>query len=768
MHIFHFRDSPVTLFTLEQKRKKTLNSKVYRTKIIFAMTAASLLTQSGPACLAVMGEEQTEMPEVVVSGEKLITPTRQASETVYTGSEITSKGIEIQGAKATTSVYGTLDMLSGINVESADSTGLAAEMSSVRVRGVKSALGALTVEGVPNYGGNPIGPRDYLYDLENMESVSVYKGAVPGDIGTGVGSRGGAVELRPDWPHEDFGFKLKQSIGFDSYARTFLRLDSGALPVTGTQVSGSFSTGEADKWRGEGTLGPRVNANIAVRQPLNENISIKLWYNHNDLEQHLYRALSWADIQDLGANYDKDFTTSLTGDRVNDIYYYDNNRGTYQNDDLMAVLEADLTDTLSLTLKPYSSKEDVEILQGVSRGGGITQKRFRDIERTGIIAEISRKTAGFNVSLGYHLEAVDMNIFSQNYLPEKNGGLAYRGYGMMASSGNSYINSPYLKLAGTHGIFSWQAGLKYFNFQEDDSQGYMSGPGPDYALVRTPDLDRDATEYDVLLPTVAASSQLTDEIELRVGYGKSFIRPYKYMPLVSLYSSNRSTFLAQGIKMQNLFDGYDIEESHTVDLGLRYTGAWFDFSPTLFYGTHSNLVCTVYDPRVNLNYDQFVGEATGYGLDLEMNAYLTDDITLFVNPTYTSMTYNKDLVYAGKTLEADGNQVVDTPKWLLKTGLIWRAGPLEMIPMLRYIGSRYTDLENKGEVDGAAIVDLRMSYVLPNILDTEEMKLSLEINNLLDEEYVSAINASDDSRQGVASYYPGSPLSGMLTFSVKY
>lgn len=180
------------------------------------------------------------------------------------------------------------------------------------------------------------------------------------------------------------------------------------------------------------------------------------------------------------------------------------------------------------------------------------------------------------------------------------------------------------------------------------------------------------------------------------------------------------------------------------------------------------LVCTVYDPRVNLNYDQFVGEATGYGLDLEMNAYLTDDITLFVNPTYTSMTYNKDLVYAGKTLEADGNQVVDTPKWLLKTGLIWRAGPLEMIPMLRYIGSRYTDLENKGEVDGAAIVDLRMSYVLPNILDTEEMKLSLEINNLLDEEYVSAINASDDSRQGVASYYPGSPLSGMLTFSVKY
>ncbi|MCI5122029.1 MAG: hypothetical protein D3908_12720, partial [Candidatus Electrothrix sp. AUS4] len=97
------------------------------------------------------------MSEVVVSGERLVTPTRQASETVYTGSEITAKGMEIQGTKATTSVYNTLDMLPGINVESADSNGLAAEMSRVRVRGVKGSIGALTVEGVPNYGGNPIG-----------------------------------------------------------------------------------------------------------------------------------------------------------------------------------------------------------------------------------------------------------------------------------------------------------------------------------------------------------------------------------------------------------------------------------------------------------------------------------------------------------------------------------------------------------------------------------------------------------------------------------
>jgi len=742
-----------------------VQKKVYNKKILLTLTAATLITPNGPANAA---ESNKEMPEVIVTGEKLITPTRQASETVYTGSEITAKGIEIQGTKATTSVYNTLDMLPGINVESADSNGLVAEMSSVRVRGVKSALGALTVEGVPNYGGNPIGPRDYLYDMENMEAVSVYKGAVPGDIGTGVGSRGGAVELRPDWPREDFGASFKQSLGSDAYTRTYLRLDSGEVTDSGTAFSGSFSYAESDKWRGEGSLGPRLNGNLALSQPFGDKASVKLWYNHNDLDQHLYRALSWDDIQDLEGNYDKGFTSTLTGNKKQDIYYYDYNRGTYQNDDLMAVIEAELTEDFALTLKPYASKEDVGIFQGLGKNGGMIRKRIRDIERKGMIAETVLTTEEMKASLGYHFEAADMSIYSQNYVPAPGGGMAYRGYGRMASRGTTYINSPYMKLAGSHGIFSWQAGLKYFHFQDADSQGYMSGPGPDYTLVRTPDLDREATEYDTLLPTLAASSQITDDIELRAGYGKTFIRPYKYMPLVNLYSANRATFQAQGMNLQDLFDGYDIEESHIIDLGLRYTGEWFDISPTLFYSTHSNLVCTIYDPRVGLNYDQFVGEATSYGLDLEMNATLSDQLSVFVNPTYTSMTYDKNLTYAGKTMEADGNQVVDTPEWLVKTGLIWHTGSFEMVPMLRYIGSRYSDLENKDEVDGATVLDLRMSYTLPNMLKSKEMKLSLELNNLLDEEYISSINAMDDSRQGVATYYPGTPFSGMLSLSVKF
>lgn len=741
------------------------NRALAATLIVSQMVCASLAIASEPATAERMKEEV--VPEIVVSAEKLITPTRQSSETVYTGSEITAKGIELLGAKASTNVSSALDLLPGINVESPDGNGLGAEMNKVRVRGVSSALGALTVEGVPNYGGNPIGPRDYLYDLENMQGISVYKGAVPGDIGTGVGSRGGAMELRPDWPHEITGFRFKQSFGANDYSRTFFRLDSGALPGADTRFSGSFSYTDADKWRGPGTLGPRRNANLAVAQPLGERFEAKFWVNHNDLDQHLYRPLTSTDIQNLKGNYDKDYTTTPTGLAAQDIYYYDYNRGTYQNDDLLSVLTMRASDALRLSLKPYYAKEDAEILQGVTTSGGLIQKRTRDIERIGLIGEAMLTTQGTRATIGHHFESSTMDIFSRNYAVTASG-LAYRGYGVFGTSGTGYINSPYLKLSGSNGPVDWQTGIKYFHFQDSASQGYTAGPAPDYALVRATDLDREATSYDLWLPTLGAAYHFNEEVQVHVGYGRNFIRPYSYMPLVSLYNSNRAAFLAQGINLQELFNGYGIESSDTVDLGVRYSGGWFDLAPTFFYGKHKNLLTTIYDPRVNLNYQQNIGKATGYGIDLEMNAYFKNDITLFVNPTWTVLTYDADLTYAGAHLASEGNQVVDTPEWLVKAGLIYHPGNFEIVPMVRHLGARYSDVEHGGKIGVSTVADLRMSYTLPKVLAAEAMKISLDLTNLFDKKYVSVINASDDSRNGVATYYPGAPFAAMLSVSLQY
>ncbi len=48
----------------------------------------------------VLAEQKEEkLPEIVVKGEKIAVPSKQTAETVYTGTELTSKGIELSGQK---------------------------------------------------------------------------------------------------------------------------------------------------------------------------------------------------------------------------------------------------------------------------------------------------------------------------------------------------------------------------------------------------------------------------------------------------------------------------------------------------------------------------------------------------------------------------------------------------------------------------------------------------------------------------------------------
>lgn len=732
---------------------------------------ALVLVSQGLAWSGVRAQDVITLETIEVDAERILTPTKQAEETVYTGTALTTRGIEIQGAKAAMQVWGAIDLLPGVSAEQPDSRGLGVEQSSTRLRGVRGSLGTLTVEGVPNYGGNPIGPRDYLYDLENMESISVYKGATPADIGTGVGTRGGAIVLHPKWPGEEAGAELSQRVGGDDFTRTYARLESGRLNDSGTRIAGAASYSEADKWRGPGDLGPRINANLALVQPLREDLELKLWLNHNDQEQHLYRALTYEQVAGPGANLDLDFNARRTGNAADDIYYYDYNRGSYLNTDLLSVLTYQPSADTRFTLKPYYATEDARILQGTTAGGGRVQARNRDMERWGLIAEAGTEIQGISALLGYHYEHTEMEITSENYAITP-GGLSYRGYGVLATGGTTHIHSPYAKLAGRLGALSWQAGLKYFQFQDAASEGYTTGGAPGYALVRASDLDREARTHDIWLPSLGLSYDLTPETQLYASYGRGFIRPYSYVPIVNTYNSNRAAFRAAGVTLNELFAGYDMEESDTLDLGLRFRGARFEIMPTLFFGKYRNLLTSVSDPRVLVNgkpvsYQQNIGEASGYGLELAINAYVSDALTLYLNPTYTSLTYDKNLTYQGTTLDTKGRQVVDTPKWMAQGGLIYRLGDFELRPALRYLGERHGDSQHKESIDGVVLADLTLSYSTERLWPGKKLKASLELTNLFDEDYVAVINASDDNQGGSASYYSGAPFTAMLTLGIE-
>ncbi len=726
--------------------------------------------------LAFAEEQEAKLPEVVVTGEKIILPTKQTGETVYTGVEITTKGIELSGQKAKTNIYEVISILPGVVFESADANNLATEQTNMRIRGIRGYLGAMTVEGIPNYGGNPIGPRAYIYDVENFESIAVYKGGVPADLGSGIGNRAGAIELRPLWAKENFSFIASQSIGSFEYKRTYLRLDSGKIGPTDTSFSLSYSFTGQDKWKGPGDIGPRNNFNLTFVQPIGKNLEIKLWGNFNEIKHSKYRYLNYNQVRDLDKYYRLDFNESITRTPSIDYLYYEFNREYHKNRDFFASITAKITENIKITLKPYISNEDAKIWDGSPniQGKPGVQKRTRDIERKGVIGEFAFDLNVIQVSLGYHYEASDMNIYTENYWINPDGSLNYRGFGVLATSGTTYVNSPYLKLAGRIDKFNWQAGIKYFKFEDSATEGYRTdiiGGSP--VLQRAPYLDRKAETYDIWLPTAGISYSFNDNMEAYLSYGRNFIRPYAYLPILNLYSRLYDRFVNAGITLNELFQKRGIEQSDNIDIGFRFRKDFIEINPTLFLSKHKNLLTVVTDQRVidtltgkPVNYQQNIGKAKGYGFELGTNVFVSDWLIFYLNPTYNHITYDGNITYSGSTRYTDGKQVVDVPKLTVISGLIVKYKDFEVIPQMRYIGKRYGDAEHKEEIPSYAVFDLKLNYVKEKLGMLKAMKISLEFDNIFNKKYVSLINAMDDAVSGT-TYGVGAPFTmrGSISFA---
>jgi len=713
-------------------------------------------------------KNESLLEEIVVKGEKLVVPAKEASETVYTGNEITKKGMELSGEKGKTNIFEAISILPGIVFESSDTNNLATEQVNIRIRGVRAqpATG-ITVEGIPTTGG-PL--RHYIYDLENFETISVYKGAIPSDFGTGVGNRGGAIELKPLWADEKFGFKISQSAGSFEYRRTFFRLDSGKINPLDTRFSVSYSFTGQDKWKGPGEIGPRNNFNLTITQPLGQNIEIKLWANYNEIKHFKYRSLNYSEIKDLNRHYRADFNEEIKGIPALDYLYYKFNREKHKDRDLFGLITIKPSEKIKIFLKPYISENKALLFDG--RQNGTVQKTTRNIERKGIVSEIEAEFDGIKAKAGYLFEKEDLKkIYTENYRINSDGSLTYLGYGIFSAAGTYTINSPYIKISGTYGKLNWQAGIKYFHDRESAIKGYLTQiVGGNPLLVRASDLDRAEKTYDIWLPNAGLSYLFDENLEAYISYGKTFRRPYNYMALINLYTNLRARFQFAGLKLEDLFNGLDIESSDNLDIGLRFRKDFVEFNPVFFLSKHKNLLTTVTDPRVTtpagipVNYPQNVGEAKGYGIELGTNFFVSEWLTFYVNPVYNHLVYNSDIIYQGKTLSTKGKQVLDVPKWTVISGLIVKYKDFEVIPQMRYIGKRYGDCQHKEVVPSYAVFDLKLNYVKERLGMLKALKLSFELDNIFDKKHVSVINAMDDFITGT-TYYAGAPFTAKASIS---
>ncbi len=738
--------------------------------------------------LAYGAEEQAgvTMEGLTVSGSRETAFVEQGAEP-SSKSVIPRRTVELLTGPAMTNPYKALDLLPSVHSEGTDAFGLTVDQNPLRIRGqIADTFTRLsrTVEGLPlgvNVGQGSMGN---LIDLDNLGELSLIRGAVPVDQGLGFGNTAGALNQSLRWGAEELGLSLLHSEGSEHFSRTFARLDSGELP-TKTRLFASASYSAVDKWRGSGNS-ERSNVSVGLTQPLPGNTTVSLFGVFNTFRQHEYRGLTYAQTQSGNYYRGYDFNSALvapigTGTALQNINYYDYNRQKFNEYAIFSVIELKPTTDSYLTFKPYyAGSEGYRYFgNGTTSANAVINRADITQEQLGFSSEYGITLGSSQVKLGYWYQDADSMPppTSQKSYSIAASGLTFKSWSMLNKLDSRIFHEPYLAVSNRFGKLKVDAGVKYVRIDLPGVTGYtttgLADISYDAALAASPGqtagLHAGGSTQDAWLPNVGLRYDVSDQTNLRLTYGRNYAEGW-LGPLYSTFKSNQAAFTAAGITLQNLWDGVKLEISDNIDLGARFGGATWHVAPTLFYGKFHDKQVLVYDPRVGTSYYQSNASAESMGAELEAGITPLPWLSLFGSASYNSFTFDSNIRTAsGTTVQSQGKQVADAPEWLGKVGATARLGDFSVTPVMRYVGKRYGDIENKEAISDYEVVDLTLEYRTRKVWEFEELSVSLNLLNLFDKRYISTIKNSQDVSEALSTtYYPGAPFTVVATVGVKF
>jgi len=729
-----------------------------------------------PAWAFAQGTDPVVLPEVEVAAPRV--PLAGTTDVDgYSAGTVSADGVQTLAGPARTNPFRALDTQPSVNFTATDAYGITVDQNFLRIRGIAgytySNL-AMNIEGTPSSVSAGQGAVGNLFELENTEGLRLLVGAMPANTGFGLGNLAGEVNLRLRAPEKTPGAEVSLSMGSERFDRQFLRVDSGETEH-GTAFFVSYANASADKWRGAGEQ-TREALNTGFSQRLGDDASLKIFAAHTEFSRDEYRPLSSTEARHYKDYYDWDYTEALTGTATTDSAYYGYNTQTFQEDNVIAVLDWQPTDTLSLQLRPYWLATN-----GMRYVGKSNRVNRVDIEQDqyGVVGEAVLDLGDYRLTAGHwyqRLRSMPPPLSQKMYNIDSDGNLRFFRWSILADMGEREFNSPYLKLDATLGDWQLDAGLRYLHESLPGVTTYnttgLGDMGYQGALATNPavrdDLSTEASSFNKLLPALSARWHFAPAWTARAGYARTVGNPWMG-PLYSTFMSNTARFTSAGVSLQDLWDDLELETSDTVETGLAWQRERARAELTVFYSRIRHKQVNAYDPVVGLSYLQSGAKATAYGIELSGDWAVARPLDLFGSLSWNINRFDGDLATAGGAVVAtDGKQITDTPKLMAKLGSRYRAGPATVTGMVRYVGRRYGDALNTEKVGGYTTADVYADIALGRTLGAD-FSLGLAVQNLFDRKYISSINeGKDDALPGEVQYYLGAPRSAAITLSAKF
>jgi iron complex outermembrane receptor protein len=695
-----------------------------------------------------------------------------------------AKSIATLGTQANMNPYSVIAYSPSVNFTPVDQAGSnePSYHDPIRIRGKSQSGpgGVFMVDGMP-ISSNPGGGKQ-LMDMENVSSIDLLKGYLPADKNLGFSSLIGKVDMNLLSARSKSGAEVSQSFGSDDFMRTFVRFDSGK--IGDVAVFGSFSHLTNDKTKGAGDL-KRLNGTVGLTYTPNNAFKAKITAIRNSDDHHNYYNLSYAEASDLGANFNKDFSTSKPT-ASNDINYYDWNKQNFDTTAVMGEIEYRPTSNDTITIKPYYKKDKGDYwYSNVSADGNASKNRVInwqiDHDLYGAVASEEHTFSDelkAKIGYWYHKQLPPGPPSDQEKYRVVNGSLVFDGYGVLADNDYHVLQAPFVELSGIiDNAFTYVAGMQYQTFKLGSLKSHTfysnSSTSSDYdTAISATNVDSlasvEAKTFTTWIPSLYLGFQATPTTSIYLDYSRTYGFDVNLFPT---YVSNRANFATKA-SLQQLWDKLDLELSDNVDLGVKTTIGGITLNPLVFASFVQNKQANIYDPQYGVSYPANVGDALGYGAEFSAYGPINENLEFLLALSYNQYEFTQNFQSgATTTVNTDGKQLPDAPEYMAKIALSYHVGDWTLTPSARYTSSRWGDVQNTQKMDPFTLVDFDASYRMKEFMGSHNAIFRLTATNLMNEEYIATINAADNflaATGASTTYQTGAPLAMFASINLKF
>ncbi|HHE31385.1 MAG TPA: TonB-dependent receptor [Chlorobaculum parvum] len=671
------------------------------------------------------------------------------------------------------SVYKVINILPSISQQSVDPYGLADIVNyheSFRFRGVEATAGGVpattaNVEELP-VTGRPGGGAT-IYDLENMENVAVYSGVMPTNVGLGIADVGGKIDMEIKRPKNEFGVAFKQSIGSHNFSRTYMRIDTGDLD-RGFKAFASGSTSYAAKWKGYGASN-RNNLMVGLSKQFSDKTKLEAFATWSKGNIHPYKALSYAQIQNLDSAYGTDYSNDPT-----QYDYYGYNKNEFEDWMVMANLEIKTDEKSKLNLKPYYWSDKGYYMETITLPNGSPNIRRWDIDHNlkGILSEYTTIIGDVDLDFGYlyHTQKRPGPPNSWKNYTLSGSTLEFSKWAILSNGSSHELHEPFIEAKYRVGDWTLEGGVKYVNYTLPSILTYTTTADDvsyEEALASAtlvPFKSAESTKtFSRLFPDIRLTRFIGNNASVNLAYGENYVAHVDIYPYYNSQAALNTT-----IPFQDLWDKRIMEISKNIELSMKITGSTWNLLPTFYYAKHNYKQAVLYDADLDATYPMNSADATGYGFELEGEYKPSNTLKCYGSFSWNRFSFDQ-AIYSdatGALINVKGMQVPDAPEFLAKGIVSYTVGDFTISPVVRYMSSRYGDVQHQQKIDGATLFDLDLTWSRP-LAELRNVNCSLSFINLFNKKCVSIISASD-YKTLKTSYHPGAPFTVVASVAVHY